>query len=381
MEVDVECIEIPQSDVKERRRFLVKLIEDTVRDLLQSVDKNETPKILFDDGRNSGWSSNSSSSMFSESEGSGTSSSGSREKTLKFTANKCRQRFALIMRVLEHVHGNLVNNLDNSESDFYSTRRSFFYTLKNEDIKRFVKREQQVEWAINQVTMMLECGPWEIGFYTTSKGLVAGDLSLHLNDGRCVNYEQRNCLLVPDVVANVTRIRTSADFVLVVEKDSVFQKLLHDELPASSNCILVTGKGYPDVPTRMLVNLLSEKVRLPVYALVDANPYGFEIMCVYRFGTLNNSGYRKHLLCSEMRWLGVHQEDLSLYNIPRVRLTKGDYKKIGELMDRSYVDSDFSKHLMEMKQGKAEIESVQQPKKRFLADFYIPEKIRLKKYC
>lgn len=140
---------------------MVKLIEDTVRDLLQSVDKNETPKILFDDGRNSGWSSNSSSSMFSESEG----SANSREKMLKFTANKCRQRFALIMRVLEHVHGNLVNNLDSSESDFYSTRRSFFYTLKNEDIKRFVKREQQVEWAINQVTMMLECGPWELGMF------------------------------------------------------------------------------------------------------------------------------------------------------------------------------------------------------------------------
>lgn len=101
----------------------------------------------------------------------------------------------------------------------------------------------------------------------------------------------------------------------------------------------------------------------------------------FRFGTLNNSGYRKQLLCSEMRWLGVHQEDLSLYNIPRVRLTKGDYKKITDLIDRSYVDSDFSKHLMEMKQGKAEIESVQQPKKRFLAEFYIPEKIRLKKYC
>jgi meiotic recombination protein SPO11 len=87
---------------------------------------------------------------------------------------------------------------------------------------------------------------------------------------------------VPDVIANITGIRTCATYVLVVEKDSVFQQLLREECPSFNNCILVTGKGYPDIPTRMFVHLLSEKVQIPIYALVDANPHGFEIMCVYR---------------------------------------------------------------------------------------------------
>lgn len=107
-------------------------------------------------------------------------------------------------------------------------------------------------------------------------------MSLQINDSQIIHYEQNSYHAVPDVVANVTGIRTTAEYVLVVEKDSVFQKLLHEQCPSFNQCILVTGKGYPDISTRMLVHLLSEKADLPVYAIVDANPFGFEIMCVYR---------------------------------------------------------------------------------------------------
>lgn len=120
------------------------------------------------------------------------------------------------------------------------------------------------------------------GFTSTSKGLVCGDLKLDLSCGQSIIYNQSSSQAVPDVVANVTRISTTGKFLLVVEKDSVFQKLLSEGCSAHHNCILITGKGYPDVQTRMLLNLLSSKLQLPAYALVDPNPHGFEIMCTYR---------------------------------------------------------------------------------------------------
>ncbi|XP_011501627.1 PREDICTED: meiotic recombination protein SPO11-1 [Ceratosolen solmsi marchali] len=186
------------------------------------------------------------------------------------------------MRLMSYVHYNLLQNLNNVDDDFYCTKRAFFYSLKNEFIKRFVVKQGKVDWAINEISMLLECGPWELGFISTSKGLVAGDLSVYFGEEKVIHYEQRNYHAVPDVIANVTQVRTCAAYVLVVEKDSVFQKLLREECPSFNNCILVTGKGYPDIPTRMFVRMLSEKVQLPIYALVDANPHGFEIMCVYR---------------------------------------------------------------------------------------------------
>lgn len=37
--------------------------------------------------------------------------------------------------------------------------------------------------------------------------------------------------LIPQVISKITKIVTNARFILIVEKDSVFQKLLDDDVP------------------------------------------------------------------------------------------------------------------------------------------------------
>lgn len=81
-----------------------------------------------------------------------------------------------------------------------------------------------------------------------------------------------------------------------------------------------------------------------------------------------------------MKWLGVHQSDLIKLNITRVKLTTRDLKKIRNLQARSYIDPDFNQQLMEMRLGKAEIESVNVPVNNFLTRCFIPMKIQYKKY-
>ena len=126
----------------------------------------------YDDGRDSGWNSN----VDTEKE--------PRVKTLRFTGYKCRQRFALVMRVMSHAHDVLIKHLEGTgdEGSFYCTKRAFFYRLKGEHIKRFINNKKgKVEWAINEATMVLDCAPWEIGEFLSSSGereLFAG-FSLH----------------------------------------------------------------------------------------------------------------------------------------------------------------------------------------------------------
>ncbi|XP_070020023.1 meiotic recombination protein SPO11-1-like [Nicotiana sylvestris] len=48
----------------------------------------------------------------------------------------------------------------------------------------------------------------------------------------------------------------------------------------------ISGRGYPDVPTRRFLRLLVDKLHLPVYCLVDCDPYGFDILTTYKFGSL-----------------------------------------------------------------------------------------------
>jgi hypothetical protein len=71
----------------------------------------------------------------------------------------------------------------------------------------------------------------------------------------------------------------------------------------SEVCCSLQGKGFPDVATRLLVQLLWKSLGVPVLALVDADPHGIEIMCVYRFGSLVS--ILKHNLLSSNKRLNL----------------------------------------------------------------------------
>ncbi len=116
-------------------------------------------------------------------------------------------------------------------------------------------------------------------------------------------------------------IESSAKFILVVEKDASFQKLLDDNFCQKLfPCILVTvrcltprskmyearisivlgttsclwskisqtewflrwvvqGRGVPDVNTRLMLRKLHVALRVPVFALVDGDPHGTGWAC------------------------------------------------------------------------------------------------------
>jgi meiotic recombination protein SPO11 len=71
--------------------------------------------------------------------------------------------------------------------------------------------------------------------------------------------------------------------------------VINDEYHSKNQCILITvisqgpdlilqGKGQPDVATRLMVKRLSQ-LNIPIYALMDADPYGIEILTVYAHGS------------------------------------------------------------------------------------------------
>lgn len=113
-------------------------------------------------------------------------------------------------------------------------------------------------------------------------------------------------------------IVSSAKFVMIVEKDATFQRLMDDDFCTKlSPCIIITvcfflfattlrqilapihlnvvcfservvlllcihnrrvcvdqGKGVPDVNSRLMVRKLWDALHIPVFALVDADPHG-----------------------------------------------------------------------------------------------------------
>ncbi|PPR99110.1 hypothetical protein GOBAR_AA21562 [Gossypium barbadense] len=132
----------------------------------------------------------------------------------------------------------------------------------------------------------------------------------------CIN-SPNSAHTIPVLVEDVKDLVSAALYILVVEKESVFQRLENDKFCSKNRCIVITGRGYPDVPTRRFLRLLVDKLGLPVYCLVDCDPYGFDILATYRFGSMQMAYDAKFLRVPQIQWLGAFPSDSENYDLPK----------------------------------------------------------------
>ncbi|THU53194.1 hypothetical protein C4D60_Mb10t11820 [Musa balbisiana] len=176
-----------------------------------------------------------------------------------------------------------------------------------------------------------------------------------------------------------------------LEEVEVFQRLANDRFCERNHCIVITvsrlgkrlsGCPYKKACTEFLC-LLVQHLHLPVYCLVDCDPYGFDILMVYRFGSMQMAYDANLLRVPEISWLGVFHSDLQKYHLPDrclLELTSDDKKKAEAMLLRCYLHKEAPKWRMELEvmlqNGvKFEIESLSVNSLSFLSE-YIPTKIR-----
>ena len=68
--------------------------------------------------------------------------------------------------------------------------------------------------------------------------------------------------------------KCDAKFVLHVEKNTVWSRFNEDKFWKTHNCILTEGAGQPPRGVRRLLRRLQDELKLPVYCLLDCDPYG-----------------------------------------------------------------------------------------------------------
>ncbi|XP_072657608.1 meiotic recombination protein SPO11 isoform X3 [Canis lupus baileyi] len=294
-------------------------IESVIQNIITSVARNEAP--AFTIGNRSSWEN----IKFEDSVG--------LQMVTHFTTRKIKsdslksvKKFALILKILSKIY-KLV------QSNTYATKRDIYYT----DSQLF-GNQTVVDNIINDISCMLKVPRMSLHILSTSKGLIAGNLRYIEEDGTRVHCTcGATAVAVP---SNIQGIR-NAKFLLIVEKDATFQRLLDDNFcNRMSPCIMITGKGVPDLNTRLLVKKLWDTFHIPVFALVDADPHGIEIMCIYKYGSMAMSFEAHNLTVPAIRWLGLLPSDIKRLNIPRdtlIPLTKRDQMKLDSVLKRPYV--------------------------------------------
>ncbi|KAK1272558.1 Meiotic recombination protein SPO11-1 [Acorus gramineus] len=193
---------------------------------------------------------------------------------------------------------------------------------------------------------------------------------------------------IPVQVELVEDIVSVAHYILVVEKETVFQRLANDKFCETNHCIVITGRGYPDVSTRRFLRLLTDKLHLPAYCLVDCDPYGLDILMTYRFGTMQMAYDTKFLRVPEIRWIGAFPSDSEKYCLSAqclLPLKPEDKKKAEAMLLRCYLHREVPRWRLELENMlqrgvKFELEALSASSISFLSEVYIPAKIHSQDY-
>ena len=103
--------------------------------------------------------------------------------------------------------------------------------------------------------------------------------------------------------------RCTADFVLLVEKGTQWNRLSEDKFWRRYNCVLLTGNGQPPRGVRRLARRLHEEYKIPVYVLVDNDPWGYYIYSVVKQGSINLAFESERMAIPKAKFIGLSSAD------------------------------------------------------------------------
>ncbi|XP_047254308.1 meiotic recombination protein SPO11-1 isoform X3 [Capsicum annuum] len=321
---------------------LIRKIKGFTRSIVEGLARGSAPLIYIDRFRN----------YCTDTSGNCSCSSGlpAGKEAISLKRECHARRLDVLLRVLLIVQQLLQEKRHGSKRDIYYMHPTVF------------KEQSVVDRAINDICILLQCSRHNLNVVSVGNGLVMGWLR-YVESGRkidCIS-NPNTAYPIPVHVEEVNDILSVAQYVLVVEKESVFQRLANDQFCKRNHCIVITGRGYPDVPTRRFLRLLIDKLHLPVYCLVDCDPYGFDILTTYKFGSLDSDNY------------SIPQQCL-------LPLTVEDKRKVEAMLHRCYLQREVPKWRFELelllyKGVKFEIEALSVHSLTFLSHEYLPSKI------
>ena len=225
----------------------------------------------------------------------------------------------------------------------------------------FFRNQQESDNAIRDLASCLSVSRSALGLVASPRGWFCGCIDLYCqrdnsdNNGEMEGGQE----LVPILngreldshgMAITLQLKTQivrspdAKCILVIEKEGIYHRLSEDKFFLKYYpCILVTGKGVPDLATKSWVQHLQQSLKLPVYGLCDCNPYGISVLQTFQYqglarshraGTNNNNNNTRNRRQFDLKWMGLRPSQVEELDLPaRVyqELTDHDKKRLDSL--------------------------------------------------
>ncbi|WP_052833681.1 DNA topoisomerase IV subunit A [Staphylothermus hellenicus] len=203
----------------------------------------------------------------------------------------------------------------------YPTIRDLYYRGKHTIIYRDLHgrthhentwdEQRESDSVIRDLEVYLGVLREEMLILSKEKGKVVGNLVIKSGDDTIdlskMGHGAYSIEPTPDLIEFKD---VDAEYVLVVEKDAVFQQLHRHGFWKKQKAILITSAGQPDRATRRFVRRLNEELKLPIYILADADPYGWYIYSVFKIGSITLSYESERLATPSAKFIGVTMTDV-----------------------------------------------------------------------
>ncbi len=277
------------------------------------------------------------------------------------------------------------------EADKTTSIRDLFYMTKHTIGKGENTFDDQSESdpIIEDLEVTLKALREELHLFASNRGTMVGNITL-VDAGDTIDCRRQGSggwgipsIVEPDVIKFK---RSEADFVLLVEKDAVWRRLNEDKFWKKYNCIMIQSQGQPSRGVRRLIRRLHDELELPVYVLVDNDPWGLYIYSVVKQGSINLAYESVRMAIPHARFLGLAFDDRERFELPHevtIALNDKDVKRAKEMLSYPWFKK---KHWQKEIKGmldsglKLELEALSARGITFISHEYLPEKINNSMY-
>ncbi|MCK4429154.1 MAG: DNA topoisomerase IV subunit A [Candidatus Aenigmarchaeota archaeon] len=270
--------------------------------------------------------------------------------------------------------------------------RSLYYNTKHtlEGSKENTFEDQnESNPIIEDIEVSADALREELHLRANSKGAMVGDLTI-VDTGDEINLRKMGSggWAVPSIVEphTIQFKKCDAKFILFIEKDTVWGRFNEDKFWKKHNCVIIHGGGQPPRGVRRLLKRMHDELKLPVYVLVDNDPWGFYIYSVIRQGSMKLAYESVRMAVPDAKFIGLSSFDKEKYKLPNevtIKLNEGDKKRIKEILNYKWFQDKSWRNEMEhmLKQGvKLELEALSAKNIAFITETYLPEKIAKKEW-
>ncbi len=227
----------------------------------------------------------------------------------------------------------------------------------------------------------------ELHVRAESAGTIVGPVTL-VDDGDVIDCARlgKGGYAVPSIVEpeEIKIKKCSAKFILLVEKGTQWNRLSEDKFWKKHNCVLLTGNGQPPRGVRRLTRRLHDEYKLPVYVLVDNDPWGYYIYSVVKQGSINLAYESQRMAIPDAKFIGLSSRDPEKYKLPRnvgIKLNDKDISRAKEILAYPWFKKkEWQEEIKHMIASglKYELDALANKNFRYLTTDYLPRKLREK---